>query len=68
MSDNKKKKKSYVVRFWYTWHTDVEVEAEDIEEAQEQAYEMPDEKIFDGYDRGDIDLEYDDIEIFGGEK
>lgn len=68
MKKEEKKKNKYCVRFWYTWHTDVEIEAEDASEAEEIAYELPEDMIFEGHNTGDLDLEYDTIEIFGGEE
>ena len=60
------KKKKYCVRLWYTWYDDIEVEAENAEEAENKVSEMPEEKIFEDFDLSD--LEYDTTEIFGGEE
>lgn len=61
-------KKRYCVRLWYTWHTDIDVEADSPAEAQEIADNMSDDEIFEGCDRGSLDLEYDTTEIFGGDE
>lgn len=59
-------KKSYTVRLWYTWYKDIDVEAENSEEAEEIANETSWEKIVEDFDTDD--LEYDTTEIFGGQE
>ena len=61
-----KKKKNYVVRLWYTWYDDIEVEAESAEEAESKALEMPWENITEDFSISDLEL--DTTEIFGGEE
>lgn len=58
--------KNYTVRLWYTWYKDIDVVADDPENAWEKARNVPVEEIFDGFSVGD--LEYDTDEIFGGEE
>lgn len=60
------KKKKFVVRLWYTWYDDVEVEAENAEEAESLALEMPLENITEDFSINDLEL--DTTEIFGGEE
>ena len=61
-----KDKKKFVVRLWYTWYDDIEVEAESAEEAENIVSGMDEDKIFEDFDLSD--LEYDTTEIFGGEE
>ena len=61
-----KKKEKYCVRLWYTWYDDIEVEAENAEEAEEKVMAMPWETIAEDFDIND--LQYDTNEIFGGEE
>lgn len=60
------KKKKYCVRLWYTWYDDIEVEAENAEEAESKALEMPWENITEDFSISD--LEFDTTEVFGGEE
>lgn len=58
--------KKYVVRLWYTWYDDIEVEAESAEEAENKTLEMPWENIAEDFSISDLEL--DTTEIFGGEE
>ena len=58
--------KEYTVRLWYTWYKDIDVEAENPEEAEEKANETPWEDIVKDFDTDDF--EYDTTEIFGGDR
>ena len=58
--------KKYRVEMFYNWHTGIEVEAETPEEAEEKANETPWEKIVEDFDTDD--LEYDNHEVYGGDK